>query len=57
MNGAQAFYKHQFGIGSDSIRDTWLLGLTNGAPYLFCSVIGCCKCSRDECLPGLVLTG
>ncbi|CAI4217307.1 unnamed protein product [Parascedosporium putredinis] len=41
VNGAQAFYKHQFGIGGDSARDTWLLGLVNGAPYLCCAVFGC----------------
>ncbi|SPO03412.1 related to myo-inositol transport protein ITR1 [Cephalotrichum gorgonifer] len=41
VNGAQAFYKHQFGIAGDSLRDTWLLGLTNGAPYLCCATIGC----------------
>lgn len=51
VNGAQAFYKHQFGIGGDSARDTWLLGLVNGAPYLCCAVFGCCKFSN----PGLSL--
>ena len=45
VNGAQGFFKHQFGIGGDSLRETWLLGLTNGAPYLFCAAVGCCKCS------------
>ncbi|KAK4242093.1 hypothetical protein C8A03DRAFT_40516 [Achaetomium macrosporum] len=41
VNGAQIFYKDVFGIGTDSQRDTWLLGLLNGAPYLCCAVIGC----------------
>ena len=31
VNGAQFFYKQQFGIGDDSVpRDTWLLGMVNG---------------------------
>ncbi|KAK4135632.1 hypothetical protein BT67DRAFT_256629 [Trichocladium antarcticum] len=41
VNGAQIFYKVQFGIGSKSQRDTWLVGLLNGAPYLCCAVLGC----------------
>ncbi|KAK3304591.1 uncharacterized protein B0T15DRAFT_247821 [Chaetomium strumarium] len=41
VNGAQIFYKDVFGIGTESQRDTWLLGLLNGAPYLCCAVVGC----------------
>ncbi|ROW04408.1 hypothetical protein VSDG_00820 [Cytospora chrysosperma] len=42
VNGAQIFYKMSFGIGDpDSMRDSWLVGLVNGAPYLCCAVIGC----------------
>ncbi|GKT86954.1 hypothetical protein Ct61P_04804 [Colletotrichum tofieldiae] len=41
VNGAQSFYKSQFGIGGKTERDTWLLGLTNSAPYLGCALIGC----------------
>lgn len=42
VNGAQSFYKAQFGIGdSNSQRDSWLLGLVNSAPYLCCAFIGC----------------
>ncbi|KAL2882475.1 hypothetical protein SGCOL_002215 [Colletotrichum sp. CLE4] len=41
VNGAQSFYKKQFGIGGEAERDTWLLGLTNSAPYLCCAIIGC----------------
>jgi MFS family permease len=42
VNGAQIFYKMSFGIGDpDSTRDSWLVGLVNGAPYLCCAVIGC----------------
>lgn len=42
VNGAQSFYKKQFGIGDpESERDSWLLGLTNSAPYLCCAVLGC----------------
>lgn len=41
VNGAQIFYKVQFGIGTKASRDTWLVGLVNGAPYLCCAFIGC----------------
>ncbi|KAI8264481.1 Galactose-proton symporter [Colletotrichum sp. SAR11_239] len=41
VNGAQSFYKKQFGIGGETERDTWLLGLVNSAPYLCCAFIGC----------------
>ncbi|KAL2160873.1 hypothetical protein VTH06DRAFT_1070 [Thermothelomyces fergusii] len=41
VNGAQIFYKQVFGIGTSRERDTWLVGLVNGAPYLCCAVIGC----------------
>ena len=41
VNGAQIFYKEVFGIGTNSERDTWLVGLVNGAPYLCCAVISC----------------
>lgn len=42
MNGAQSFYKTQFGIGDkNSERDSWLVGLVNSAPYLCCAFIGC----------------
>ncbi|KAH6622806.1 hypothetical protein F5144DRAFT_656454 [Chaetomium tenue] len=41
VNGAQIFYKVAFGIGTKSERDTWLVGLVNGAPYLCCAVLGC----------------
>lgn len=39
VNGAQIFYKHQFGIGDDSSRSAWLVGLVNSAPYLCCALI------------------
>jgi MFS family permease len=41
VNGAQIFYKHQFGIGGTDSRSTWLVGLVNAAPYLCCAMIGC----------------
>jgi MFS family permease len=41
VNGAQVFYKSQFGIAGTDPRSTWLLGLTNAAPYLCCAFIGC----------------
>ncbi|KAI0113753.1 hypothetical protein GGR51DRAFT_23344 [Nemania sp. FL0031] len=42
VNGAQIFYKDQFGIGDpNSQRDSWLLGLVNAAPYIGCAFLGC----------------
>ncbi|KAI9682660.1 MAG: hypothetical protein M1829_006647 [Trizodia sp. TS-e1964] len=41
VNGAQIFYSKQFGIGGTDSRSTWLVGLTNSAPYLCCALIGC----------------
>ncbi|KAL7623879.1 hypothetical protein AAE478_005435 [Parahypoxylon ruwenzoriense] len=42
VNGAQSFYKSEFGIGdSNSQRDSWLLGLVNAAPYICCAFAGC----------------
>ncbi|KAM0286087.1 hypothetical protein ACHAQH_001095 [Verticillium albo-atrum] len=42
VNGAQVFYKEAFGIANkDKLRDALILGLTNGAPYLCCAVLGC----------------
>ncbi|KAI8960524.1 hypothetical protein F5Y11DRAFT_266191 [Daldinia sp. FL1419] len=42
VNGAQSFYKAEFGIGdSQSQRDSWLLGLVNAAPYICCAFFGC----------------
>ncbi|CEJ54840.1 Putative MFS sugar transporter [Penicillium brasilianum] len=41
VNGAQIWYKYQFGIAGNQSRDTWLVGLINSAPYLCCAFIGC----------------
>ncbi|KAJ5095032.1 Major facilitator superfamily domain general substrate transporter [Penicillium argentinense] len=41
VNGAQIWYKHQFGIAGKEPRDTWLVGLINAAPYLCCAFVGC----------------
>jgi MFS family permease len=42
VNGAQIFYKHQFGIEDETIsRHNWISGLINAAPYLCCALIGC----------------
>ncbi|KAI0900800.1 hypothetical protein F4806DRAFT_491688 [Annulohypoxylon nitens] len=42
VNGAQGFYKKQFGIDdSNSSRNSWLLGLVNAAPYICCAFVGC----------------
>ncbi|KAH0833837.1 MFS sugar transporter [Lanmaoa asiatica] len=41
INGAQIIYPNQFGIGSGSKRDGWLIGVVNSAPYLCCATISC----------------
>ncbi|KAH7149893.1 hypothetical protein B0J13DRAFT_673666 [Dactylonectria estremocensis] len=41
VNGAQIFYRREFGIDSKSDHDSWITGLTNSAPYLCCAVAGC----------------
>ena len=41
VNGAQIFYKPQFGIDGEDQASTWLNGLVNSAPYLCCAFIGC----------------
>ncbi|KAJ7463347.1 hypothetical protein FB451DRAFT_1266168 [Mycena latifolia] len=41
INGAQIIYPKQFGIGSTSQHDTWLVGLVNSAPYMCCAFISC----------------
>ncbi|KAJ8126421.1 hypothetical protein O1611_g7218 [Lasiodiplodia mahajangana] len=42
VNGAQIFYRDQFGIGDpNSQRDSWLVGLVNAAPYIGCAFLGC----------------
>ncbi|KAJ5137115.1 hypothetical protein N7448_005669 [Penicillium atrosanguineum] len=41
VNGAQIWYKHQFGIAGEDSRSTWLVGLVNAAPYLCCALVGC----------------
>lgn len=42
VNGAQSFYKAQFGIGDEGFQSqAWILGLVNSAPYLCCAFIGC----------------
>jgi len=41
INGAQIIYPKQFGIGSNSQHDSWLVGLVNSSPYLCCALIGC----------------
>ncbi|ORY86659.1 and other transporter-domain-containing protein [Leucosporidium creatinivorum] len=47
-NGANLFWAPQFGLDTDpatagaaASNNQWLLGLTAGAPYLCCAVLGC----------------
>ncbi|VEU21889.1 DEKNAAC102823 [Brettanomyces naardenensis] len=41
INGANVFYPAMFGIGGDTDREKWLVGLVNCAPYLCCSCVSC----------------
>ncbi|KAJ7106524.1 hypothetical protein C8R44DRAFT_885817 [Mycena epipterygia] len=41
INGAQIIYPAQFGIGSTSQHDTWIVGLINSAPYMCCAFVSC----------------
>lgn len=42
MNGAQIFFREQFGISNtENPRDSWLSGLVNASPYICCAFIGC----------------
>jgi hypothetical protein len=38
VNGANVSFPQVFGIGSDSERDKWLVGLVNAAPYAAASL-------------------
>ncbi|CCH42225.1 putative membrane protein [Wickerhamomyces ciferrii] len=40
INGALLFYPAYMGIANGDQRSRWLEGLVNGAPYLFCAVVG-----------------
>ncbi|RWA09944.1 hypothetical protein EKO27_g5159 [Xylaria grammica] len=40
-NGANLSFPRQFGIGTESTRDTFLVGLINSAPYIGSAIIGC----------------
>ncbi|TVY45366.1 putative metabolite transport protein [Lachnellula subtilissima] len=40
-NGANLSFPEVFGIGSDSTKDTLLVGLVNGAPYIGSAFVGC----------------
>ncbi|KAI2626823.1 sugar transporter-domain-containing protein [Xylaria nigripes] len=40
-NGANLTFPKQFGIGSKSTRDVFLVGLINSAPYIGSALIGC----------------
>ncbi|KAL5507358.1 hypothetical protein ACEPAH_6814 [Sanghuangporus vaninii] len=40
-NGANLSFPDEFGIGTSSTKDTFLVGLVNAAPYIASSFIGC----------------
>lgn len=40
-NGANLSFPIEFGIGSESEHDNWLVGLVNAAPYIGSAFIGC----------------
>ncbi|AGO13602.1 AaceriAGL277Wp [[Ashbya] aceris (nom. inval.)] len=41
INGANLFYPRALGLGGGTVREDWLIGLVNGAPYLCCAVAAC----------------
>ncbi|CCG81374.1 Sugar transporter [Taphrina deformans PYCC 5710] len=40
-NGANLSFPVEFGIGSNSDYDTWIVGLVNAAPYMASAALGC----------------
>ncbi|KAL5528513.1 hypothetical protein ACEPAF_7649 [Sanghuangporus sanghuang] len=40
-NGANLSFPEEFGIGTNSTKDTFLVGLVNAAPYIASSFLGC----------------
>lgn len=40
-NGANLSFPRQFGIGSGSLADEWLVGVVNAGPYIGSAIIGC----------------
>jgi len=40
-NGANLSFPDDFGIGSKSDYDTWIVGLVNAAPYIACAGLSC----------------
>lgn len=40
-NGANLSFPDEFGIGSGTDYDTWIVGLVNAAPYMASAAIGC----------------
>ncbi|ORY85065.1 galactose-proton symporter [Protomyces lactucae-debilis] len=40
-NGANLSFPQEFGIGSDSDYDTWIVGLVNAGPYIGSAFLGC----------------
>lgn len=41
INGANLFYPSALGLGADTVRNDWITGLINGAPYLCCAGVSC----------------
>lgn len=41
INGAMLYYPQGLGIGEDTMRNSWLTGLVNSAPYLCSATISC----------------
>lgn len=40
-NGANLFFPDEYGIGSDSVHDTLIVGLVNAGPYIGSAFCGC----------------
>ncbi|KAK1829336.1 hypothetical protein QBC39DRAFT_311185 [Podospora conica] len=41
VNGATVFFPDEYGIGSDSTKDSLLVGLVNAGPYIGSALLGC----------------
>ncbi|KAI5777753.1 hypothetical protein EDC01DRAFT_386336 [Geopyxis carbonaria] len=41
INGANLFFRKSFGIEEPTVRNEWLFGLVNSAPYFGCALVAC----------------
>lgn len=41
INGANLFFRPDFGIEENTERNEWILGAVNSAPYFSCALVAC----------------